>query len=167
MARLSSLFPIFSGLDFYQKLSAPIREISPKAGEPPVPFRCEVIVAPSADARLKRNGGPSVSHFLRGWAQARISGASGQLKLRQQVAPRRSARLTAGYRPGSFGEPLPPALPPVALRALGDVVRGGVGLEKLVTQDVTYIGGRLRVARSRDGKVFVYERCMWPRDQRL
>lgn len=106
-----------------------------------------------------------MTHFLRGWAQARVSRETGRVLLRQQVAPRKSARMDAGYRVGSIADPLPPPLPPAALRALGHVARGGEGLEKLVTQEVTYVGGSLRVGRSKDGDLFVYERCMWPRDR--
>lgn len=189
--------------EVYQRLSPPIPEITPRTGEPPMPFRCEVIVRPavSSTASLdnssscnnsitanndnnsnnmgnnKKRSKPPVTHFLRGWAQARATtstaretsrggisgGGGGRVSLRQQVAPR-SATFGPGYAYRSGSAP-PPPLPSGVLGALGQVTRGGKEhLEKLVTQDVTYVGETLRVGRSRSktGELFVYERCDWP-----
>lgn len=154
------------GLDFYQHLCSPIQDIVPRPGEPPVPLRCEVIVTPSFfPSSGSTSSRSSVSHFLRGWAQARVSRETGRVSLRQQVAPRKSARLSARNGADSLSDQDPAPLPPAMLHALGNVARGGGGLEKLVTQEVTYMGGRLRIGRTKDGDVFVYERCMWPRDR--
>lgn len=203
-----------SGSEVCERLSPPIKEITPRPGEPPVPFRCEVLVRPYScggggrglsDLSPARDGSqtrPSsragVTHFLRGWAQARSMTCekTGRryVSLRQQVAPRTITYATtyqqkndlysrAGEYSGSGRgvglesrssnyrnfecekvTAMYEKLPPAVFCALGQVARGGKGLEKLVAQEVTYVGPKLRVGRSREGDMFVYERCTcaWP-----
>lgn len=208
-----------------ERLSPPIQEITPRPGEPPVPFRCEVLVRPStcggrgggdtaktspASQQQQQQGSSSSStttatkngltHYLRGWAQVRATTCekSGRryVSLRQQVAPRTVTRSSAvndqnddSGRGGPTGgdkttnsasaqgaswpvlESAAPQtkLPPAVFSALGRVARGRKGLETLVTQDVTYVGPQLRIGRTREGDLFVYERCncAWPNNKWL
>lgn len=141
-------------------------EITPKACEPSVPFRCEVLLRPSERARSKAavvQSAKSVTYFLRGWAEAPANrGDRERVSLRQQVAPR-SARVTGGGW-GAVGRRVSMPPPPAVFNALGHVARGRKRLEKLVTQDVTYVGERLRIGRTREGDIYVYERCDWPEE---
>lgn len=130
-----------------------------------MPFRCEVLLRPSERLRSKAasvQSAKSVTYFLRGWAEAPANrGGRERVSLRQQVAPR-SARVAGMGGAGGRRVSMPP--PPAVFNALGHVARGGKRLEKLVTQDVTYVGERLRIGRTREGDVYMYERCDWPEE---
>lgn len=124
---------------------------------------------------------PPGTYFFRGWADAPVNRGSKnvatsssskreRVSLRQQVAPRAAkiVNATAGVpnRNSSYPclRPTPP--PPAVFNALGQVAWGGGGktLEKLATQEVTYVGPQLRIGRTRSGEVYVYERSSWPED---
>ena len=114
-----------------------------------------------------------MAYFLRGWAHApahkRDSGERTML-LRQQVAPRSAVvvRRDSSGEPGAGHTRVPSATPPQSLfSALGQVAQGGKGLEKVATQEVSYVGEKLRIGRTADGEVYVYERCAWPEDMLL
>ena len=89
--------------------------------------------------------------------------------LRQQVAPRSAVvvRRDSSAESGAGHTRVPSATPPPSLfTALGQVARG-TGLAKVATQEVTYVGAQLRIGRTADGEVYVYERCAWPEDMLL
>lgn len=178
--------PQNTGGEVYQRLTPPIVEITPKACEPSVPFLCEVILRPSERARGSSNkaigttgatsaaasaasaagdqSAKSVTYFLRGWAEAPANrgGDRDRVSLRQQVAPRSARVAGVGGAGGGRRVSMPP--PPAVFSALGHVARGGKRLEKLVTQEVTYVGEQLRIGRTKGGDVYVYERCDWPEE---
>lgn len=114
-----------------------------------------------------------VAYFFCGWADHALPTTPGGERgsLMQHVAPRSAtvfaedggdggaAAAAAGKRAPRVPSPTPP---PAVFRALGHVARSGKGLEKLATQKVTYVGRQMRIGRTSDGDVYVYERCAWP-----
>lgn len=114
----------------------------------------------------------AVAYYFCGWADHALpTRPGGGGSLMQHVAPR-SATVFSGDGDAAKRTPrVPSPTPPRAVfRALGHVANSGKGLEKLATQKVTYVGRQLRVGRTRDGDVYVYERCTWPAgevDERL
>lgn len=143
-------------------------EIAPRPSEPPVPFMCEVLVQPSDDVSRHpgstdaRPRAPSAA-FFRGWANVSRRD-SGKVLLRQQVAPRPAKGVVRG-RPTSSRPITCKSSPTAVFSALGQVPRATKGLERLVTQEVTYVGSRLRIGRTKGGDVYVYKRCAWPEEQ--
>ncbi|CAM9512381.1 unnamed protein product, partial [Laminaria digitata] len=170
-----------AGSDFYQRLTPPITEIARRPGDSSAPFQCEVLLRPfcwskkhtqkeeedcnsptppSPAGSLPKSGKKAcVAYFLRGWAHApahkRDSGE--RMMLRQQVAPRSAVvvrRDSSSAGSGVGHTRVPSATPPQSLfSALGQVARGGKGLEKVATQEVTYVGEQLRIGRTAEGEV--------------
>ncbi|CAM9486892.1 unnamed protein product [Choristocarpus tenellus] len=152
--------------DFFQRLVEPIKELAPQMNEPSVPYRCEVLLVPE-DLDEANSNPESWAWGLKGSAQIR-----GQC-LRQQVAPIR--RKDMKERP--FSSVLPACSPktsstnvqhlqspplPLLLSGMGDVAIQQGCLESIVHQEITYIGDNIRLGRSQEGSLFVYERCQWP-----
>lgn len=128
------------------------------------------------DATPRKAG---VAYFMRGWASRSPPTKEGGGSLLRQHVAARSATVVVGNSGGgggtcsAGGSPsnkraarVPSPTPPAAVfSALGVVsASGGKGLEKLATQEVTYVGKQLRIGRTKGGDVYVYERCAWPGD---
>ena len=108
-----------------------------------------------------------VAYFFCGWADHVVPTTSGgRGSLMQHVAPRTATVFSGDDGSSGAARRAPrvpsPTPPPAVFRALGRVARSGKGLEKLATQKVTYVGRQMRIGRSSDGNVYVYERCAWP-----
>lgn len=117
-----------------------------------------------------------MAYFFRGWADRSPPTKPGEgASLRQHVAARSATVVPAGRGSGggdgvSGGDATnkktarvpSPTPPPAVFSALGRVSGGRRGLEKLATQEVTYVGQELRIGTTQDGNIYVYERCAWP-----
>lgn len=106
----------------------------------------------------------AVAYFFCGWADHRLPTMPGERGLLMQHVAPRSATVFSGDDGAAKRTPRVPSPtpPPAVFRALGRVAKSGKGLEKLAMQRVTYVGRQMRIGRTRDGDVYVYERCAWP-----
>ncbi|CAN0285605.1 unnamed protein product [Ectocarpus sp. 12 AP-2014] len=183
-----------TGNEVYQRLTPPIMAIKPRPScKQPAPFRCEVLLRPAAAATAATGGGtadascgtpplspPShgtkaapkatVAYFFRGWADKSPPDHQREGCLLKQHVAARSATVVAGgggRGEASAGSPKrapSPTPPPAVFSALGLVAARCKGLERLATQEVTYVGKQLRIGRTTEGDVYLYERCAWPKD---
>lgn len=175
-----------AGNEVYQRLTPPIMAIKPTPScKQPAPFRCEVLLRPAAttasgagtaDASCetpppstKAAPKATVAYFFRGWADKSPPDQQREGCLLKQHVAARSATVVAGGGGGetSAGSPRrapSPTPPPAVFSALGLVTARCKGLERLAMQEVTYVGKQLRIGRTSEGDVYVYERCAWPKD---
>ncbi|CAM9557355.1 unnamed protein product, partial [Scytosiphon promiscuus] len=144
-----------TGAEVYQRLTPPIMAIKPTPScKNPAPFRCEVLLRPPHGTTTTTTGKAAnaskagVAYFMRGWASRSPPTKEGKGSLLRQHVAARSATVVRAARVPS---PTPPA---AVFSALGVVSpSGGKGLEKLASQEVTYVGKQLRIGRTRGGDV--------------
>ncbi|CAN0017391.1 unnamed protein product, partial [Ectocarpus sp. 6 AP-2014] len=171
-----------TGNEVYQRLTPPIMAIKPRPScKQPAPFRCEVLLRPAA-ATTATGGGtadasyetpplspPShgtkaaskatVAYFFRGWADKSPPDQQREGCLLKQHVAARSATIVAGgggggeTSGGSLKRAPSPTPPPAVFSALGLVAARCKGLERLATQEVTYVGKQLRIGRTTEGDV--------------